>query len=200
MKAYHLTGSRPYYTNCYILTDNKGNGVMIDASADVEKIKKILENDRSVLKAIFLTHGHDDHRETLEEILEEFNCPVYLGKEDAKFFNLENTISFEDRASFDIGEMNFFVFATPGHTPGGFCIVCNDMMFSGDTLFAGTVGRTDLDGGDYTLLTESIKKILTLVKTNVKVFPGHNHFSTLDIEKKTNPYLINALKEMEDKG
>ena len=198
MKPYHLYGNPPYYTNCYLLTDNKGNRVLVDCSAAVEKVKRILENDRASLKAVFLTHGHRDHTETLSETLERFGCPVYLGEEDAKLFGYENTIPFADEAKFEVGEMNFFVFATPGHTPGGYCILCEDMLFTGDTLFAGTIGRCDLEGGDEPTLMKSLGRILTLVKEDVKVLPGHNHFSKLDIERKTNPYLLAVRRDMKE--
>ncbi len=191
MKAYHLMGKAPYFTNCFMLTDNSGNAVLIDCSADVEKVKTILENDRVQLKAVLLTHGHADHRETLAETVAEFGCPVYLGAEDADLFGLEGTTPYEDATVMKFGEIKFFVFSTPGHTPGGYCLWAEGMLFCGDTLFAGTVGRTDMRGGDFDVLKESLKKIITTVDENPQVLPGHNHFSTLDQEKVQNPYLKN---------
>ena len=199
MKPYHLYGKEPFYTNCYLITDNKGNRVMIDCSAEISKVKKILENDRAQMKAIFLTHGHRDHTETLAEAREEFDCPVYLGEEDARLFGYTDTIPFVDEAKFEVGEMNFTVIATPGHTPGGYCILCEDMLFSGDTLFAGTVGRTDLEGGDMDTLMKSLKKLVRVVTDdNVKVLPGHNHFSRMGIEKSTNPFLTGKWENEDD--
>ena len=189
MKAYHLMGKAPYYTNCYMVTDNSGCAVLIDCSADTEKVKAILENDRVELKAILLTHGHDDHRETLYETVSLFGCPVYLGKEDIDQFELTGIERYTDGETLKFGEIVLSVFHTPGHTPGGYCLMCEDMLFSGDTLFAGTVGRTDFKGGDFEVLKESLKKIVARVPDDMKVLPGHNHFSTMKQEKVQNPYL-----------
>ncbi len=193
MKAYHLTGKLPYFTNCYMLTDNTGNAVLIDCSADVAKVKKILENDRCQLSAILLTHGHADHRETLEETVAEFGAPVYLGSDDASLYGIENTNDYRDGAVMTFGEIKLYTFHTPGHTPGGYCLISDDMLFSGDTLFAGTIGRTDMEGGDYATLKESLKKILATVHSNLKVLPGHNGFSTFEMEKEQNPYLRSVM-------
>jgi len=189
MKAYHLTGKAPYYTNCYMLTDNEGCAVLIDCSADVEKVKAILENDRVQLSAILLTHGHHDHRETLDETVAEFGCPVYLGREDAAQFSLKNTLPYEDEGNLRFGEINLYTFHTPGHTPGGYCLMGEGLLFCGDTLFAGTVGRTDFPGGSFEVLKESLAKIVRIVPDEMQVLPGHNHFSTMKQEKDQNPYL-----------
>ncbi len=190
MKAYHLMGKAPYYTNCYVITDNSGNAVMIDCSADAAKVKSILENDRAELKAVLLTHGHDDHIETLQETVSVFGCPVYLGAEDIEQFRMTGITPYIDGDFMKFGEIKLYVFHTPGHTPGGYCLLCEDMLFSGDTLFAGTVGRTDFKGGDFEVLKESLKKILATVENDeTKVLPGHNHFSTLKQEKEQNPYI-----------
>ena len=129
--------------------------------------------------------------QTLAEAVTEFDCPVYLGAEDAQLFNLEGTVAYEDATVMKFGEIKLFVFSTPGHTPGGYCLWAEGMLFCGDTLFAGTVGRTDMAGGDFTVLKESLKKILSTVDENPQVLPGHNHFSTLEQEKVQNPYLKN---------
>ena len=189
MKAYHLMGKAPYYTNCYMITDDKGCAVLIDCSAEVEKVKNILENDRVELKAILLTHGHDDHRETLWETVSVFGCPVYLGQEDIDQFELTGISPYTDGESLQFGEIRLTVYHTPGHTPGGYCLICDNMFFSGDTLFAGTVGRTDFRGGNFEVLMESLKKILAVAGDEMQLLPGHNHFSTIIQEKAQNPYL-----------
>lgn len=195
MKTYHLMGSAPYYTNCFLITDNKGNAVLFDCSIKWDKIKEILDNDQATLKAIMMTHGHHDHRECLQDVVLKSGAPVYLGKQDSLQFHIENVTYFEERETFEFGEIKFFAFHTPGHTPGGYCFKCEDMLISGDTLFAGTVGRTDLEGGDYETLMRSLKTISEVVKhQNVKVMPGHAHFSTFEAEKSQNPYLKEVLK------
>lgn len=191
MKTYHLTGKAPYFTNCYVITDNNGNAVMIEASADVNKVQDILDNDRVQLKAILLTHGHADHMETLEQCKEKFGCPVYISAADSEFFGISDTLPLTDGERLTFGQIKIQVISTPGHTPGGCCLVCEDMLFSGDTLFAGTVGRTDLGGGDFDTLMKSLETLSGAVKENLKVLPGHNHFSTMELEKENNPYLKN---------
>ncbi|MEG0091174.1 MAG: MBL fold metallo-hydrolase [Oscillospiraceae bacterium] len=195
MKSYHLMGRAPYYTNCFLLVDNSGSAVLIDCSVPWQKLDEILKNDHAQLKAILMTHGHHDHRETLDEVRLKSGAPVYLGRQDAQQFNIEKTIGYSEHETLEFGEIKLFVFHTPGHTPGGYCLRCEDMLFSGDTLFAGTIGRTDLLGGDYEELMTSLKTMAEYVKNqNPKVLPGHAHFSTFDMEKQQNPYLKEIAK------
>ncbi len=191
MKCYHIMGKAPFFTNCFMITDNSGNAILIDCSADIEKVKTILSNDRVNLSAILLTHGHDDHRETLDDFKSEFNCDIYLGEEDANLFSIKNTIPLIDGEILTFGEISLTVFKTPGHTPGSVSLLFDNMLFCGDTLFAGTVGRTDLKGGNFEVLKESLAKLYDAIPDNTQIFPGHNHFSTMGQEKAQNPYLKN---------
>ena len=191
MKVYHLMGSAPYYTNCYLITDNQGNAVMFDCSIKWEKIDAILKNDNAQLKAVFMTHGHHDHRECIDDVRANCDAPFYMGRHDIYQFHMDGMKEYKDREVFEIGEIKVFAF----HTPGGYCFKCEDMLICGDTLFAGTIGRTDLPGGDYATIMESLKVINEVVgKQNPKVMPGHAHFSTFNIEKEQNPYLKEAIK------
>ncbi|MBQ5782635.1 MAG: MBL fold metallo-hydrolase [Oscillospiraceae bacterium] len=196
MKVHHLMGSAPYYTNCFLLTDNMGNAVLIDCSIKWEKIEEILKNDKAELKAILMTHGHHDHRECFDEVVKNSGAPVYMGRSDIAQFHLSDVCTeYKDKEAFEIGEMKIFAFHTPGHTQGSYCFKCEDMLFSGDTLFAGTVGRTDLPGGDFETIMKSMRVIAEVIKNqNPKVMPGHAHFSTFNIEKVQNPYLKEAIK------
>ncbi|MEG1800403.1 MAG: MBL fold metallo-hydrolase, partial [Oscillospiraceae bacterium] len=96
MKSYHLMGSAPYYTNCFLLVDNSGSAVLIDCSVPWRKLDEILKNDHAQLKAILMTHGHHDHRETLDEVRLKSGAPVYLGRQDAQQFNIEKTIGYSE--------------------------------------------------------------------------------------------------------
>ena len=195
MKAYHLMGSAPYYTNCYLLTDNEGNAVLFDCSIRWSKIQEILDNDKAELKAVFMTHGHHDHRECMEELRQNCDAPIYMGHQDIMQFHMEGLQEYKEKETFEIGEIKVFAFHTPGHTPGGYCFKCEDMLISGDTLFAGTVGRTDLPGGDFETIMKSMRVIAEVIRNqNPKVMPGHAHFSTFNQEKVQNPYLKEALK------
>ncbi len=196
MKVYHIHGKAPYFTNCFLLSDEKDSAVLIDCSMPIEKIKEVLENEGVSLKAVLLTHGHHDHIESLKEVIEEFKgIEIYLSKDDAAHFDITGTMDYQNEV-FSIGKMDFNILRTPGHTPGCVCIIVEDYMFSGDTLFAGTIGRTDLPGSDYDIMMNSLKSIIENVDENCKVIPGHNHFSTLKIEKEQNPYLKNIIREM----
>ena len=195
MKVYHLMGSAPYYTNCYLITDGEGNAVLFDCSISWEKKDAILQNDGAELKAVIMTHGHHDHRECLKQVLEKSNAPLYMGREDIEQFEITGAKEIADRERMIFGEIKIFAFHTPGHTPGGYCFICEDMLICGDTLFAGTVGRTDLPGGDYQTLMKSLKTICEICEDkNYKVMPGHAHFSTLAQEKVQNPYLTEVCK------
>lgn len=194
MKVYHLMGKVPYCTNCFLMTDNEGSAVLFDCSIKWEKIEQLLKNDNVQLKAIFMTHGHEDHRECIDEIMQHTDAPIYMGQEDIDQFGLENIQPLKDKTKIEIGQIKIFAFHTPGHTPGGYCFKVDDMLISGDTLFAGTIGRTDFEGGDYDTLMKSLRKIADIVgNQNVKVMPGHAHFSTFNQEKVQNMYLKEVL-------
>ena len=104
MKAYHLMGSAPYYTNCYLLTDNEGNAVLFDCSIRWSKIQEILDNDKAELKAVFMTHGHHDHRECMEELRQNCDAPIYMGHQDIMQFHMEGLQEYKEKETFEIGE------------------------------------------------------------------------------------------------
>jgi len=191
----------PLGANCYIVADKAtGNAFMIDPGGDPDSIKDALKKAGLNLKFIVNTHGHGDH------ILGNgyFDVPLYIHRLDrdfltdpsknlSGFFGLFMKTSKADRLLED-GEkilmdgLELEIIHTPGHTPGGISIRMNGVVFTGDTLFAGGVGRTDLPGGDEEMLFRSIKNKLFALDDDIIVYPGHGGESTIGREKKTNPF------------
>jgi len=157
----------PYVTNCYILS--KGNDVLvIDPGGDFDKIKPFLK-DKNILGAL-ITHGHDDH-----------NSEAFRFEKIYSFTNLKE-------GKENIGPFEFEVIYTPGHTSDSITVyfVEDGLMFTGDFLFKGTVGRMDLPTGNLRDMKNSLIKISKY--PNVKIYPGHGDFTTLDFERKNNIY------------
>ncbi len=195
-------------TNTYILDLGNQEAVIIDIGNGAEKVLQVLEMYQLNLKAILLTHGHYDHVAGVEEVRQATGAEVYIHEKDAPMLengqaNLAWQITEEDYLPVkeyhtlkdgDILEFSghqIEVVHTPGHTAGGVCYLMEDKMFSGDTLFKGSVGRIDL-GGNQTEMMQSLKKIASLEK-DYQVYPGHFQFSSLEKEKISNPYLRNFL-------
>ena len=191
-------------TNCYILETGNGEAIAFDIGDGAKKVIQALETYHLQLKAILLTHGHYDHVAGVEEVRRETGADVYIHEKDAVMLesgqaNLSWQLTSEtyqpvteyhtlkDGDILEFGSLKIQVMHTPGHTPGGVCYLTENMMFSGDTLFKGSVGRIDL-GGNREQMMISLRKIASLEK-NYQVYPGHFDASALDAEKKSNPYL-----------
>ena len=204
----------PVEENCYIIwDDNSHEGAVIDCGAwtkdEHRQIANFIREHGITLKYALQTHMHFDHCLGLGQIASCYgltpmchpaDVPVYEGAPDMvqKWFRVdisdmlpEVDPCISESHALNLGDKAIQVLHTPGHTPGGFCLWADGMLFCGDTLFAGTVGRTDMRGGDFSVLKESLKKIIEIIDDNPQVLPGHNHFSTLDQEKVQNPYLKN---------
>lgn len=196
-------------TNCYIAHDGK-NAVVIDPGADAERILAKAEELGVAISHIFLTHAHFDHVLAVSEIIKKTGaklvanigerkrmCDAELSGHTAlrrrEFIPLYADIEIAESGSIDVGEMHFEFVRTPGHTEGSMCIICDDTMFSGDTLFAGTCGRCDLAGGDYEEMLRTLKK-LYLIEGDYKVLPGHESATTLSHERIYNPYMAEAMR------
>ena len=180
-----------YQVNCYIV-HNAGSDccVVIDPGYYPEKIRAFLQENGLKLEAILLTHGHFDHVGGVKELADD--CKVYLHELEHTMppaltaGKLYATDSYPE--SFEIAEMAFTTLHTPGHTPGSVCLIVEDAMFSGDTLFAGSCGRTDLPGGNWATIQASLRRLAEL-PGDYRVFPGHAEATTLSQERLYNPYL-----------
>lgn len=194
-------------TNSYIVATSEGNAVLIDAPDEADYILDEIMLRGLELKMILLTHGHFDHVGAVAEIAEKTGCEVYIHEMDldklkgsqegtlANYFrvrgvkNYDGAKAVKDGDIIKIDELEFDVVHTPGHTSGSVCYIVGDVMFSGDTLFARSVGRTDMPDGSYEKLMDSIEIIKDL-GGDLRVLPGHMCETSLDSERKHNPYLI----------
>lgn len=189
-----------FLTNTYFLNeDNKV--ILIDPACKAEKLYPLLENKE--LLAILLTHGHFDHIKACDDLYKKYNIPIYLNSKDiyltkdnlqGRSFGLQSvptisspTINLK-QGNHKIGPFEFEVIYTPGHSKGSVCYKFSDCIFTGDTLFKNSVGRTDLDGGDASLLKASLRLIKEL-DPNLVVYPGHDEISTIEDEINNNPYM-----------
>ena len=193
-------------TNCYVIETDEKNAVLIDPASDSKEIIYTLKSKGLELKKILITHGHFDHMMAVTDIVNEIDVPVYIHTDDKScltsttdnlyaYFPVSEAFKAIPKAlcvnNGDIivqDELEFKVLHTPGHSKGSVCYICGDVMFSGDTLFSGSIGRTDPPFGDYSVIMKSIKKITELT-TDYKIYPGHGSSTTLNNERQNNIYL-----------
>lgn len=203
----------PFRENSYLLCDEVGGEcVFVDPGcydeAESEALKSFVSSHGLKPNAIWLTHGHFDHVFGVAGLARDYSIPVYMSSEDKMIlkrdpvyargvglkapdvsFETEDLVEGQVLTTFNRG--GFKVIATPGHTPGGVCFYSeeNKILFSGDTLFAGSIGRTDLDGGDYDKEIVGIMEKLMLLPGDVEVYPGHGPSTSIAEERTTNPFL-----------
>ena len=157
MKAFHLLGAAPLYTNSFVLISDAGHAVVIDPAAEVQEYDKIFKENNATLTTILCTHGHYDHVGSAGVLSREWK--------------------------------------TPGHTEGGVVLLCGDYLFVGDTVFQGSIGRTDLEGGSMQKMDASLRKLAGLpIPKETQLLPGHGDFSTLGEELANNFYIRSALR------
>ncbi len=197
-----------FMTNCYVAADDQTReAIVIDPGGDAEKIISELENMDADVVGIVNTHGHVDHIGAIKELKARYKVDVMLHKDDLPVFksaskmgrlfglNVENQPEpdryIAEGDEIRAGSLKFRVIETPGHSPGGICLVSEDgkHCFGGDTIFAGSIGRTDLPGGDYDTLISSIKDKLMKLADEAKVYTGHGPATTIGMERKHNPFL-----------
>lgn len=200
-----------YSENTYIINEKK-SCLIIDPGAEIDKIKAIVDEFDFTVEGILLTHGHFDHIYTLNDVFNLYQCPVYIYKDERDFLfdpnlNLSSTtyspITFtnkkfitilEETDTITLGRETIKVLHTPGHTRGGVCYLYKRFIFTGDTLFKGTIGRHDLPTSNKNDLFKSLTKIIKTCRDNIVVYPGHGDFTTIANEKADNMFIKNLKK------
>ena len=195
MLKVHALALGAYQTNCYIIHDEHSKTCcVIDPGYDADTILDKLETLGLTLEAILLTHCHFDHVGAVKDLAAETQCDVYLHPDDLSMppmmtaGQLYYTKTYAEGSRLQLAGLDIAVLHTPGHTPGSVCLLTETTIFSGDTLFQGSCGRTDLPGGDWATITKSLKRLAAL-EGNFWVFSGHGGSTTLRDEKKYNPYM-----------
>jgi len=196
----------PFAANCYIVgAESNKEGIIIDPGAEANKILRKVRDLELEIKLIVLTHGHRDHIGALREVKEATDAEVAIHADDVKTLQMRLPLGVVSRSSaqavpladrllkggdsIDIGDLHFLVLHTPGHTPGGICLLGEGVVFSGDTLFNYGIGRTDMPGGSYSQLMNGIHTKLMVLPDNTVVYPGHGPETTIGNERKWNPFL-----------
>ena len=192
MKILHIMDGPPLYTNGFLVVSAEGHAVAVDPAADEERFVESLEQENAALTYIFLTHGHYDHVGSVDALRKRYGAKVFIAKPDADEFGIEADEFFNDGDVIKLDELEFSIITTPGHTQGSVCIRCEDVLFTGDTLFAGTIGRTDFKYSSSDAMNDSLRKLRDGIQDDLQVLPGHEEFSTMDNEKAHNRYLKNA--------
>ncbi len=184
--------------NCYVIMDEETKqGFMVDPGDEGSRIAELVDSLGVNLQYIILTHGHFDHVGAVEYIADKYNVPFYMSEIDEKWAEKVPTLFtklrkadgyLKDGDTLNCGNKEIKVYATPGHTEGGLSFLVEDYLFTGDTLFRVSIGRTDFPGGNFDKIIESIKTKLLCLSDEIVVCPGHGPSSTIAFEKERNPY------------
>lgn len=191
-------------TNCYLICDETAKlCAAVDPGGDAAKIIDTVGESGCALTVILLTHGHYDHVGGVKGLREKWpDVPVFLNERDiirsddkrtARLFpDIGGTVSYDEGDELAVGSIQIKIMAAPGHTPGGVALIAEDALFCGDTLFASSMGRTDLPGGSEEAIMRSLGRLGGLTG-NYKVYPGHMGLTELDTERAVNGYLRKAM-------
>ena len=191
--------------NTYLLGDEStGKCAIIDPGATLSDILSRVKKRNLTVEYIILTHGHADHIGTVKKLKEETNAKIVAHENERELLidrkknlsvrfpcgpqEFEADVYVKDKDKLAIGDLKVTFIHTPGHTPGGMCIKVGNHMFTGDTLFAGSIGRTDFYGGDFKQMNKSLNKLANQ-DDNIIIYPGHGPTSTIGKEKYMNPYM-----------
>ena len=192
----------PVETNCYLVGDEQaGACALVDPGDSAQALLSMVEESGLRLEAIFLTHGHYDHRDAVADILEKYpELPVYIHEKEKlrpglpeRYFYGGPCQTYAEGDTVQVGSIPFRVLETHGHTAGSVTLVTSGVMLSGDTLFAGTCGRCDLPGGSIADMLASLRRLGEL-EGDYQVLPGHGPASTLEQERRRNPYVRQAMR------
>ena len=199
MQGFHIPAAPPLYTNTFLLISDAGHAVVIDPAAEVHSYDEILKQHNATLTTILCTHGHYDHVGSAGVLSREWGAKLYCEPADCRGTQLlplkGSDRGYEEGEVIPLDELSFTVWHTPGHTEGSVVLLCGEHLFCGDTLFAGSIGRTDLEGGSSAQMADSLRKLAQLpIPRETQVLPGHGDFSTFGQEAATNFYIKNALR------
>ncbi len=183
----------PLAANCYVVSAG-GDAVVVDPGAEAARIIKAVGERR--VAAILATHGHSDHVGAVKELAAATGAPFMVPAGDLalaeKYVGAQAAVPLNDGDRLDFGDISLKVIATPGHTPGSSCFYAPGLLFSGDTLFAGGVGRTDLPGGSSDALFSSIRERIFTLAGDTVVYPGHGERTTVARERESNPFFTSG--------
>ena len=193
----------PIAANCYIVgSESTKEGMIVDPGADAKEILQGVKELGLKIKLIVLTHSHPDHVGAVEEVQKATGAEVAIHTDEASSLSQDSSFFIganaqaapppnrllKDGDSIDIGDLHFSVIHTPGHSPGGICLLGHRIMFSGDTLFNYSIGRYDFSGGSYSQIMNSLHR-LTALPAETIVYPGHGESTTIGFERTHNEYL-----------
>jgi glyoxylase-like metal-dependent hydrolase (beta-lactamase superfamily II) len=202
----------PFFKNGFVVgCETTRKAVLIDPGDEVDDLLAFITREKLQVVAILLTHAHVDHVSGVARAKRALNVPVHLHRDDQSLYeqavahgrlfglNVEAPppvdVFYDGTGPIPVGNLDVFVHHTPGHCPGGVCLQIGRRgergldLFVGDTLFAGSIGRTDLPGGDYATLIRSIRQVLFSFGDEARVYPGHGPPTTIGEERQTNPFL-----------